>query len=159
LWLPPDRDRMADVRVGFPNIVTRTRMMTRCVLFAIILTSPHASGADKHGVTGPAGAFYMTVWTDVDGDGLPDTEFARSKKMIGTSRDLWSAFEFTSKSPRIYVGNFWEHPKTIVCYTKTVPPRYVGLSETVHYSTNLGRPPHSRAVPRVSNVRVQRLAQ
>lgn len=33
----------------------------------------------KHAAAGAQGAFYLTAWTDRDGDGLPDTEIARSK--------------------------------------------------------------------------------
>ena len=111
----------------------------------------------KHGAAGPRGAFYLTAWTDRDGDGLPDTEIAHSKKMTATKAGQWSSWEFTSKVDSIYVGNFWQQRGTLIYYATEKPSGYRGLSETLYCSKSFRELPHFRATPRFTNMRVQRI--
>ncbi|MHC4407358.1 MAG: hypothetical protein ACYTG0_47730 [Planctomycetota bacterium] len=111
----------------------------------------------KHALAGDAGAFYMTVWTDLDGDGVPDTEMARSPKMVATANGQWSTWKFLSKADRVYVGNFTEGKKTQIYYTTNPPAGYRGLSTTVYVSRSHRTPPNDKANPRCTNIRVQRI--
>jgi hypothetical protein len=111
----------------------------------------------KHGAAGAQGAFYLTAWTDRDGDGLPDTEIAHSKKMTASKAGQWSSWEFTSKVERIYVGNFWEQRGTLIYYTTERPQGYQGLGKTLYCSKSFRQLPHVRATPRFTNIRVQRI--
>ena len=111
----------------------------------------------KHAVAGRAGAFYMTVWTDLNGDGLPDTEIASSPKMVATADGQWSTWKFVSKVARISVGNFTESRATKVYYATSPPAGYQGLSTTVFVSRSHRRPPNDKADPRCTNIHVQRI--
>lgn len=111
----------------------------------------------KHALAGEEGAFYMTVWTDLNGDGVPDTEIARSAKMIAAADGQWSTWEFVSKANRIYVGNFAENKNTKLYYAKSTPAGYHGLSTTVCFSRSHRKPPNGKAKPRCTNIRVQRI--
>lgn len=113
----------------------------------------------RHAVAGQEGAFYMTVWTDLNGDGFPDTEIARSPKMVAAEDGQWSTWRFLSKVARIYVGDFTEGKGTKLYYATRTPAGYQGLSSTVFVSRSHRSPPSDKAAPRCTNIRVQKIKE
>jgi len=108
----------------------------------VVLEIAHARG-------GPAGAFRMEVFSDTDGDGIPDKRVERSPRFEKEKEGAWSRWEFIAPGGKIFVGSSWELG-TWVYHIK--PPGPAGeLGEVMYYSR--GGPPSHKA-DRIGKVKI-----
>ncbi len=94
-----------------------------------------------HAAPGPGGAFRMIVYTDSNGDGLPDRQAAVSPLLEGEQAGAWSRWEFTAPGGPLFVGSSWRLG-TWVFYSKS-PWIDLPLGEVMYYSR--GGMPHHKA--------------
>jgi len=62
----------------------------------------------KHATAGEKGSFFMIVWVDEYGDGVPDKEISRSKRKVAATAGEWSKWKFQNSAKVYYVGNCWD---------------------------------------------------
>ena len=107
-----------------------------------------------HAAPGPEGAFQIVAYADTEGDGLPDTEIARSELLSADQAGLWSAFEFITAEENIYVGNAWPDADYVAIYRRSGewPVRNSPLSARFYHSLPPRRP--SSAGPAFTNLRI-----
>lgn len=72
-----------------------------------------------HAAAGPEGAFQILAFADTTGDGLPDTEIARSELFSAANPGDWSGFEFSAGEKAIFVGNAWPETDSILIYRES----------------------------------------
>ncbi len=107
------------------------------------LEMAHAKGGDE-------GAFRLAVFSDADGDGLPDSKAAESPLFAGGSEGDWSSFTFAAPAGRYFVGASWPIGNWI--YYERGPWNDKTFGETMFYSR--GGIPRNKAYPVITNLRL-----
>jgi len=108
----------------------------------VVMKISHARG-------GPGGAFRMEVFSDTDGDGVPDSRVECSPRFEKEKEREWSQWQFIAPGGKIFVGSSWELG-TWVYHIK--PPGPGGdLGEVMYYSRG-GSPGHK--ANRIGKVKV-----
>ena len=103
-----------------------------------------------HAREGPLGSFWMEVYTDQNGDGLPDQLEAQSLLLEGTHPGQWSAWEFIAPAEKLFVGRRWKLGNWVY-YQRTSWP-HKELGEIMYYSRG-GLPKH-KANPVITNLKI-----
>lgn len=107
-----------------------------------------------HAAAGAEGAFQIIAFADTTGDGLPDTEIARSEILSADNPGQWSAFEFITGEKFIFVGNAWPAADYVIIYRKEGDwPAKDSPFEAKFYHSLPPRRPHS-AGPAFTNMRI-----
>lgn len=129
-----------------------------CYVWRILpeyLTASRYRVSVKHAAVGDLGAFSITAWLDSNNDGVPDTELATSPLFKGKPNDLWSSWEFSTKSKSVFVGIVLSPPKHYFYQMGGVLEGYVGLSDRVFYTRQPDKPPINSTRPRYTNIRIK----
>ncbi len=107
-----------------------------------------------HAAAGPEGSFRIVAYADTAGDGLPDTEIARSELLSAEKPGQWSTFEFTTAEKAIFVGNAWPGAEYIAIYRKAGdwPDKNSPFSSEFYHRLPPGRPNAVRHV--FTNMRI-----
>jgi hypothetical protein len=111
----------------------------------------------KHAEAGKEGGFYITAWSDTDGDGLPDDEIGRSELKESKLKDDWSSWEFETEGKNIFVGMVCESGSRYYYQMRGVLGEYFGLGDRVFYARRKGQIPKRSVSPRYANIRIEPL--
>ncbi|MHC4386113.1 MAG: hypothetical protein ACYSUG_03890, partial [Planctomycetota bacterium] len=110
----------------------------------------------KHAASGAKGGFRFTVWSDTDGNGVPDTKIGNSTEMTA-QKGQWSDWEFVSTNRAIFAGVEKEKKTSLYYQMGGELEGYWGLSNRVFYSEHPSDPPVYSVQPRYMNLRVELL--
>ncbi len=133
-----------------------------CYVWRILYNLPKGMNVRirvKHAVAGKDGAFYLTAWSDNDGNGVPDTKIGISPLMTVKNKDEWSDWEFISAGKTVFVGMTMKTKASLYYQKKGDLEGYYGLSDRVFYSRVFDGKPQSSVQPRYVNIRVEILGK
>ncbi len=133
-----------------------------CYVWRILYNLPKGMNVRiraKHAAAGKSGAFYLTAWSDNDGNGVPDTKIDISPLMTVKNKDEWSDWEFISAGNTVFVGMTMKTKASLYYQKKGDLEGYYGLSDRVFYSRVFDDKPQSSVQPRYVNIRVEILGK
>ena len=103
---------------------------------------------------GERGGFSIIAFADLDDDGNPDKEIARSPYFTSAEPGTWSVFTFRSSEPRIFIGTTWHLSEDTLIYRMNGPwPEDDIPLEHIFYASKKGGKFHT-AGPAYTNMRV-----
>jgi len=108
----------------------------------------------QHGAAGRDGAFYLTVWTDNNGNAIPHREIMRSVLCTADNAGDWSSVVFeTEPGMRLFVGSCWNRNSVRIFYeTEKEPAGYQGLGGRVYFTREFGHVPDYPRENRFANI-------
>ncbi|MBU1105758.1 MAG: hypothetical protein KKB51_03735 [Candidatus Riflebacteria bacterium] len=112
----------------------------------------------QHAVAGKQGSFFMIAWADKDGNGIPDTEIARSELKTAAIAGDWSSWEFTCDAGNLFVGNTWPQKNEKIYYRHGGKNLNHGLSNKLFYSRTFDTAPNKSTSPRYTNIKVEKIS-
>ncbi len=107
-----------------------------------------------HPAVGKAGGFSIIAFADIDDDGRPDQEIARSDYFTARKAGSWSSFTFKTNVKRIFIGSSWPLADDVLVYRQNGPwPAEEIPLEHIFYFRKEGGVFHS-AGPAFTNMRI-----
>ncbi|MCP4377257.1 MAG: hypothetical protein GY794_13910 [bacterium] len=107
-----------------------------------------------HAEAGTFGAFYYVAYADTSGDGLPDTQIARSPLAEANKPRQWTSWSFITEEKRVFVGHAWSCEDTAIYCRRARGAEWKNLSREVYIAPILGMLPRRTDGPRITNCRV-----
>jgi hypothetical protein len=107
-----------------------------------------------HAEAGTFGAFYYVAYIDSTGDGVPDTQIARSALAMSDRPGQWTSWSFITRAKRVFIGHSWPIADTAIYSRRISGAQWLKLGAEAYTAPVLCMPPTRPGGPYISNCRV-----